>query len=138
MLLSTPCFQEPSPQAFNIDRQLEVVNFPRHFIQVQPADILRSAMRQNLLQVPTPLKWIVKVDLVCAPYQVTWRLNLSMHNLIIQQIVLFTPGTKKAPSMIMKALDVNYLCALRRPSPGGTCNRTPTYRAHPHLSGVYG
>ena len=72
-----------------------MIDFSRHFIQIQTADILCGAMRQHLLQELAPLKWIIEIYLICAPYQVAWGLNLSMHNLIIQQIVLLTPGTKK-------------------------------------------
>jgi hypothetical protein len=60
--------QEAPPQVIQIGRQVQLIQEPVNFVQIQAADVLCPAIHEHLPDVPAPFKGIVKVHRVGAPY----------------------------------------------------------------------
>jgi hypothetical protein len=61
--------QKGSPQQFNLFREMQVIYFACHFLNIQLADILCQTVGQHLRKKPAPLKWIIQVHFIRTPYQ---------------------------------------------------------------------
>jgi len=98
--------QKSFPQRADMVWEVEFIQKAFNFLKVQLSDILGSSIQGHLSNIPFTLKWIGKINGICAPDKMSWWLELHSTSPVtalaaaeirrnIRQLLLWAEGSRQ-------------------------------------------